>query len=428
MSIPQPRPSPLPLAPPNLLASPRVDLRPSKNDANLPFPSVSPNEGSGTISASLQTARPIPILKPIATTTSTAATIAPDHAAQARAIQTAIPPPGQIASTIQIPSLALPQPLLSSPSLNLIAGSGGKKIEPVGGLAIGGHEGGWNGFGGGSYAPNSLKDLKGQSVGLGGAIVPLPGFDFTSHTNIRPPSVNRPDNEHMSRDDHSSASSGENTVRPFPRSEDGGNRGSTGSRTIRAGPIGIPLMAEQRRERQIKVDETLPNVISPHNRLLRHEIDLIPHIDNSFQAKINAIEQELKMQKTPSQSLMATVKRLSPPPQGEARLGEGEGAGVGARGEIDEVDVEWCFFCGREGERDRMDLKEVKWKRVEEGDDYGMETSTACPEGEEDAGWQWVCKGGCGAAEGHTERSREREEISLTGTDCAFESSEGKGW
>ncbi|WVQ79470.1 hypothetical protein IAT38_001569 [Cryptococcus sp. DSM 104549] len=62
--------------------------------------------------------------------------------------------------------------------------------------------------------------------------------------------------------------------------------------------------------------------------------------------------------------------------------------GVG-RG-IDEVEVEWCFFCGKEGGRDEMQLRSVNWdgangKGEEEGDG---------------ASWQWVCKGGCSGNKG----------------------------
>ncbi|WVQ75271.1 hypothetical protein IAR50_004884 [Cryptococcus sp. DSM 104548] len=56
---------------------------------------------------------------------------------------------------------------------------------------------------------------------------------------------------------------------------------------------------------------------------------------------------------------------------GRIRRRRSRGGEVG--GAIDEVDVEWCFFCGEEGKREKGGME---LKKVGEGD-----------------GWQWVCAG-----------------------------------
>ena len=60
---------------------------------------------------------------------------------------------------------------------------------------------------------------------------------------------------------------------------------------------------------------------------------------------------------------------------------------------IDEVEVEWCVHCGKEGERISMQLREVRGlltTRKSQGESDGQERM-----GREQEGMWWVCKNCC---------------------------------
>ncbi|KIR39628.1 hypothetical protein I307_01510 [Cryptococcus deuterogattii 99/473] len=87
-----------------------------------------------------------------------------------------------------------------------------------------------------------------------------------------------------------------------------------------------------------------------------------------FERKMREIEQELKEQPistpTPSRgSRGSTTVKAGPVIGRRTRYDNGLMQG------IDELDVEWCLLCGKEGQRDRMLLKRMNSE-----------------------GWQWICQ------------------------------------
>lgn len=87
-----------------------------------------------------------------------------------------------------------------------------------------------------------------------------------------------------------------------------------------------------------------------------------------FEIKMREIEQELKEQPistpTPSRgSQGSTTVKVGPVIGRRTRYGNGLMQG------IDELDVEWCLLCGKERQRDGMELKRMNSE-----------------------GWQWICQ------------------------------------
>ncbi|WVF68824.1 hypothetical protein IAT40_003597 [Kwoniella sp. CBS 6097] len=115
---------------------------------------------------------------------------------------------------------------------------------------------------------------------------------------------------------------------------------------------------------------------------------------------------------------------------GRTRVTPGAGAdadaGIATGGAIDEVEVEWCFFCGEEKARSQMELKQVSLQQrktmraraldplLDEDDAIGSDCDSAeagtsvgdnekqdnahrrTARGDREKTWQWVCKDGCG--------------------------------
>ncbi|OXB37106.1 hypothetical protein LQV05_004952 [Cryptococcus neoformans] len=100
------------------------------------------------------------------------------------------------------------------------------------------------------------------------------------------------------------------------------------------------------------------------------EVELLKNHQGSFEfeRRMKEIERELRKQPlstaTPSRGSQGSITIKAGPLLGrKARNNNGLTQG------IDEVDVEWCFLCGKEGQRGGMELKSV--------------------DGE---GWQWLCQ------------------------------------
>lgn len=100
------------------------------------------------------------------------------------------------------------------------------------------------------------------------------------------------------------------------------------------------------------------------------EVELLDNHQGSFEfeRKMREIERELREQPlsiaTSSRGSQGSMTIKAGPLMGR-RVRNNNGLSRG----IDEVDVEWCFLCGKEGQRGGMELKSM------DGD-----------------GWQWLCQ------------------------------------
>ncbi|KAK8849406.1 hypothetical protein IAR55_004738 [Kwoniella newhampshirensis] len=410
MSIPQPRPTLLPPPPPNLLAT--EPKSPGQVDPFARLHSDRPQEKDRPLSSRSHTSsRPIPV------------PIQPEIAATCNLLRDA-ESSSPLPSTMQVPILSLPQPLVinrSSPR----QGENDDEHDPTGGgdcllappLAPG------------SYAPNSLRDLRGSS--LGGGRRPLKGFEdvltatssrhrFGGHASRSIPI--RPVGKEDSDGSDSITMSNGPTLKPKVGSEDGCLTVG-GENTVRA--LDIPNARSYGRNESGRQDEAtrsdqIRNVISPSYRYLPDPIKPLSNNDqlrvpSSFSRKVQEIEQELRLQassSTPSSYVSSRPSSLlTAYKKGERMIPRDKGRGKEG---IDEVEVEWCFFCGKENERDLMELKEVCWKG----------------QGDGDAGWQWVCSDGCegGGHGGFDSVAKSRRESSHGDTGYGFERSEAEGW
>ncbi|WRT69388.1 uncharacterized protein IL334_006372 [Kwoniella shivajii] len=194
--------------------------------------------------------------------------------------------------------------------------------------------------------PNSIKDLKGLMNSL-----EYTASRYSTSWNLG----------------QNSTSIGSTTVRPGPESN---IVGSLGQATIKP--------------RQIQVqdqDQSVDSTIRP-----RMQMQMPGSL--SFDSRMKSFQAEFLAQKSSSSD---DERRSSgSPAQGMSRRDKEM---------IDEVEVEWCFFCGKEKIRDGMELQQVNMTEIPRIYRAAEIKSNHLQEEERETSWQWVCND-CGDSGG----------------------------